>query len=285
MSGLTREVVRAALAGEFDVIHCHADHWAFAISSLTGVPVLHTMHGRMDDPDHRPVYSRCDECCLVSISDSQRSPVPGATWVATVYHGLPLELFSFRAKADEPAFALFLGRISPEKRPDLAIDVARRAGIPLKIAAKVDPKDRDYYERDIAPRIRECSGVEYLGEVDDARKADLLGRAQALLFPIDWPEPFGLVAIEALACGTPVVTRPCGALPELIEDGVTGFLRTDLEELAGALVRSAELDRRRCRETFERRFSRERMVADYERLYAALMTETAARRPGLRLAA
>lgn len=285
MSGLTREVIQSGLAGEFDLIHCHTDHWAFPISSLAGVPVLHTMHGRMDDPDHHPVYSRCDECCLVSISDSQRTPVPGATWVATVHHGLPVEMFPFREKADEPPFALFLGRISPEKRPDLAIEIASKVGMPLKIAAKVDPKDRDYYEREIAPRIRECPGVEFIGEVNDEQKAVLLGRATALLFPIDWPEPFGLVAIEALACGTPVITRPFGALPELIEDGKTGFIRSDVEALAEALARAPELDRAACRATFERRFSRERMIEDYERLYASLVADVSARRPRLRLAA
>ena len=285
MSGLTREVIQAALSGEFDLVHCHTDHWAFPISSLAGVPVLHTMHGRMDDPDHHPVYSRCDECCLVSISESQRTPVPGATWVATVHHGLPVDMFPFRERPDEPPFALFLGRISPEKRPDIAIDVTRSIGMTLKIAAKIDPKDREYYERDIAPRIRESSNVQFLGEVDDQEKANLLGRATALIFPVDWPEPFGLVAIEALACGTPVVTRPFGALPELIEDGKTGFIRKDVDALADALGRARELDRTACRAAFERRFSRERMVEDYERLYSSLVADTSARRPRLRLAA
>ena len=283
MSGLTCEVLRSALAGEFDLIHCHADHWTFPISSLSPVPVLHTMHGRMDDPDHFPLYDRCGECRLVSISENQRSPVPRASWVATIHHGLPLEAFRYREKADEPPFALFLGRVSPEKRPDIAIDVTRRAGMRLRIAAKVDPKDRAYFEREIEPLLRESSHVEFLGEVDDATKEDLLGRARALIFPIDWPEPFGLVAIEALACGTPVVTRPCGALPEIVEDGVPGFLRREPAELAEALARAVELHRAACRSAFERRFSRERMVEDYERVYTELLGAT--RRPTLRIAA
>jgi glycosyltransferase involved in cell wall biosynthesis len=284
MSGLTREVIQSALAGEFDLVHCHTDHWAFPISSLAGVPVLHTMHGRMDDPDHHPVYSRCGECRLVSISDSQRTPVPGATWIATIHHGLPPEVFPFREAPDEPPYALFLGRIAPEKRPDLAIEIARRAGVKLKIAAKIDKKDREYHEREVAPLVRESPFVEFVGEVDDAAKVKLLGGAVALLFPIDWPEPFGLVAIESLACGTPVVTRPFGALPEIVEEGKTGFLRYEVEELAEALARARELDRAGCRATFERRFSRDRMVEDYERLYAAIASDTAVR-PRLRLAA
>jgi glycosyltransferase involved in cell wall biosynthesis len=282
MSGLSRTVMQAMLAGEFDIVHCHTDHWAFPLSSL-GLPVVHTMHGRMDDPDHHALYTRVEECSLVSISDNQRTPVPGATWVATVHHGMPVDMFPFRAAAEEPPFALFLGRIAPEKRPDLAIEVARRAGIPLRIAAKVDRKDAEYFESVVKPLLGE--GVEFLGEVDDPTKACLLGQARALLFPIDWPEPFGLVAIEALACGTPVIARPCGALPELIEDGKTGFLRAEKEDLADALAHAHELDRAACRASFERRFSRERMVEDYERVYAALVDGRAARRPALRLAA
>jgi glycosyltransferase involved in cell wall biosynthesis len=270
-TGQVRTVIHEALAGCFDVVHCHVDHWGFAISSLTATPVLHTMHGRMDDSDHHPLYSRAEECLLVSISDMQREPVRGATWVGTIHHGMPLDLFPFSPRAQEPPFALFLGRISPEKRPDLAIEIARRAKIPLKIAAKVDPKDRLYFEREIAPLLGH--GVEFLGEVDDREKTVLLGQAIALLFPIDWPEPFGLVAIEALACGTPVISRPKGALPEIVEEGRTGFLGLSVEDLAQALALAPELDREACRASFEKRFSRERMIEDYERIYEKLVAE------------
>jgi glycosyltransferase involved in cell wall biosynthesis len=281
ISGLVREVIQRAREGEFDVVHAHIDHWGFILSSLAGVPVLHTMHGRMDDEDHLPVYARAREALFVSISDSQREPLLGASWIATVHHGMPRDLFAFSPKAQEPRFALFLGRISPEKRPDLAIDVARSAGMPLKIAAKVDPKDRLYYEEQIRPRLAE-PGVEFLGEVDDREKAELLGSATALLFPIDWPEPFGLVAIEALACGTPVVARPCGALPEIVDHGRTGFLARESSDLAHALEHAHELDRATCRADFERRFSRERMVESYEKIYAELAARSAfAPRPRL----
>jgi glycosyltransferase involved in cell wall biosynthesis len=284
-SGLVRDVVQRANGGDFDVVHAHVDHWGFVLSSAIDVPVIHTMHGRMDDEDHHPLYARAREALLVSISDNQRLPVPDASWIATIHHGMPLDLFEFHPRSEGPRYALFLGRISPEKRPDLAIDVARRAGIPLKIAAKVDPKDRAYFEAVVAPLL-DGPGVEFLGEVDDVEKARLLGGAEALLFPIDWPEPFGLVVIEALACGTPVVARPCGALPELLEDGRTGFLAREPDELAAALSRARELDRAECRDAFERRFSRERMVADYERLYSVLATQrTPASVPRLRLAA
>jgi glycosyltransferase involved in cell wall biosynthesis len=238
----------------------------------------------MDDEDHRPAYARAREALFVSISDSQREPLRSATWIATVHHGMPRDLFEFSPRAAVPRFALFLGRISPEKRPDLAIDVARRAGMPLKIAAKVDAKDREYFEEAIRPRLAEPD-VDFLGEVDDAGKAELLGSATALLFPIDWPEPFGLVAIEALACGTPVIARPCGALPEIVEHGRTGFLARELDELVHALEHAHELDRAECRAEFERRFSRERMVESYEKIYAELAARAPAEVPRLRLAA
>ncbi len=285
ISGLVREVIQRTLAGEFDLVHCHVDHWTFVLSSVLSVPVVHTMHGRMDDPDHHQIYAKAEECALVSISDSQRAPVPNAQWVRTIHHGMPLDLFPFEPRPAEPRYALFLGRISPEKRPDLAIEVARKAGIPLKMAAKVDQSDRKYWETVIEPLIRSGPGIEFLGEVNDEGKAKLLGGATALLFPIDWPEPFGLVSIEALACGTPVVTRPCGALPEIIEDGKTGYLRKEVDGLADALVRSLDLDRRECRAQFERRFARERMVDDYERLYESLVAKHGELRPTLRLAA
>lgn len=283
-SGLVREVAQRALQGEFDVVHAHVDHWGFVLSSLAGVPVVHTLHGRLDDADHHPVYSRASEAVLVSISDSQRTPVPQATWAATVHHGLPLDLFPFSPAPADPPYVLFLGRISPEKRPHVAIDVAQRAGILLRIAAKVDAKDEEYFRQHVEPRLHE-PGVEFLGEVGDEEKARLLGGARALLFPIDWPEPFGLVSIESLACGTPVVARPCGALPEVVEDGRTGFLARSDDELVRALGRVGELDRRECRAAFERRFSRERMVEDYERVYATLARAQAPAPARVRLAA
>jgi glycosyltransferase involved in cell wall biosynthesis len=206
---------------------------------------------------------------LVSISDAQRRPLPEASWTATVLHGLPRALLPFSARPNGDYLA-FLGRISPEKRPDRAIDIATRAGLPLKIAAKVDKPDRAYWETVIAPLVARHDNVEFIGEIDEARKASFLGNARALLFPIDWPEPFGLVMIEAMACGTPVIAWNCGAVPEVIDDGVTGFVVDDEAQALAAIGRLSTIDRTLVRSVFERRFTAERLAADYLSVYRSL---------------
>ena len=256
-------------ARDFDVIHCHVDYLAFPFDGLTPTPTVHTMHGRLDLPHLVPVYRQFRTVPLVSISDAQRAPLEplGVRWAATVHHGLPVERYAF-APRDE-GYLAFLGRISPEKRADLAIEIARRVGLPLKIAAKVDPADREYFERVVEPLLDDPL-VEFLGEIGEADKPAFLGGARALLFPIDWPEPFGLVMIEAMACGTPVIARPCGSVPEVVVDGRTGFLADTLAELADAVKRVDELDRAECRRHVEARFSVDRMAEDYERVYRRL---------------
>ncbi len=251
-------------AGEFDIIHCHVDYLAFPFCRFVSTPVLHTMHGRLDLPFYVDLLREFSDVMLISISNSQRRPVAWANFVATVYHGLPGDLYSFSPEPEN--YVLFLGRISPEKRPDLAIKAAVKAGVPIKVAAKVDAADRDYYEREIRDLLRHPL-VEFVGEVNDSQKNELIGKAMALLMPIDWPEPFGLTAIEALACGTPVIARPCGALPEIVVDSKVGYLRWDLEGLVDAIKRVDRIDRAECRRYFQERFTVERMVDDYERVY------------------
>jgi glycosyltransferase involved in cell wall biosynthesis len=213
----------------------------------------------------------------VSISDAQRRPLPWVNWQGTVYHGLPLDLHTFRPQPGR--YLAFLGRIAPEKRVDRAIAIARRAGIHLKIAAKVDNADRAYFEQQIAPLLKQAGpAVEFIGEVGGPEKDEFLGNALALLFPIDWPEPFGLVMIEALACGTPVVAWRHGSVPEVMEDGVTGFVVDSLEQAVAAVGRVGELSRRRCREAFEQRFSAPRMARDYLRIYRKLLGDRPAAR-------
>ncbi len=255
-------------AEEFDIIHCHVDYFAFPFCRLTNTPVVHTMHGRLDLPFYRDLVREFPDVMLVSISDNQRTPILEANFVATIHHGLPKDLYDFNDDPDD--YVLFLGRISPEKRPDLAIKAAVKAGVKIKIAAKIDVADRDYYERHIKDLMKHPL-VEYVGEVDDRQKNELIGRAMALMMPIDWPEPFGLTAIEALACGTPVIARPCGALPEIVVDGKVGFLRWELEELAEAIKKVDSIDRKACREHFLRYFTVERMVDQYEALFNSIV--------------
>jgi glycosyltransferase involved in cell wall biosynthesis len=228
------------------------------------------MHCRLDQPDLAPVYRYYQDLPLVSISNAQRGPLPEMHWVATVYHGLPQDAFRFDPTPGK--YLAFLGRLSPEKRPELAIEIARRAGIPLKIAAKVDEANQEYFETVIKPLLV-APGVEYLGEIGGVEKQKFLAEALALLFPIDWPEPFGLVMIEALACGTPVIARPCGSVPEIIRDGVSGFVREGIEELVQAAREIGDLQRRNCRDEFESRFTLEHMVAAYEQVYYELLAE------------
>ena len=253
-------------AGDFDLIHCHVDYVAFPFSGLVKTPTLHTVHGRLDLPYLLPVYSQFTRVPLVSISDAQRAPLADidVTWAGTVHHGLAPARFPF---APEPGdYVAFLGRLAAEKQPDVAIEVAKRAGVKLRIAAKIDAADREYFDRVVAPLLDDPL-IEYIGEIGDAEKAAFLGGARALLFPIDWPEPFGLVMIEAMACGTPVIARPCGSVPEVVRPGVSGFVADSVAELVDAVKRIDTIDRARCRHDFERRFSVARMVDDYEALY------------------
>lgn len=257
---------------EFDIVHYHVDYLHFPLSRRSRVPQLTTLHGRLDSPELAPLFREYREMPLVSISNDQRRPLPFANWVGTVYHGLPQDQFRLNPKGGE--YLAFLGRISPEKRPDRAIEIARRAGLPLKIAAKVDRADQEYFEREIKPLL-DHPLVEFIGEINDADKQDFLGGALALLFPIDWPEPFGLVMIEAMACGTPVIAWCCGSVPEVMEDGVTGYVVDSLEGAVQAVRRVEELDRRACRAVFERRFTSRRMAEGYLRLYRQILGQSA----------
>jgi glycosyltransferase involved in cell wall biosynthesis len=252
------------MSREFDIVHFHIDYLHYPLTRRQGIANLTTLHGRLDLPDLVPLYRAFPEMPLVSISDSQRTPLPWVNWRRTVHHGLPENLYGFH---HEPGrYLAFLGRISPEKRVDRAIEIARACGIPLKIAAKVDRVDEDYFNTVIRPLLSDPL-VDYLGEIGDREKETFLGNALALLFPIDWPEPFGLVMIESLACGTPVIAYRRGSVPEVLEEGVTGFMVRNLAEATAAVGKLERLDRRRCREVFERRFSASRMVGDYLSLY------------------
>jgi glycosyltransferase involved in cell wall biosynthesis len=258
----------ARRAHEFDVLHFHIDLLHAPFVRHFKNRTLTTLHGRLDLPDLKPFYSAFPDLPLVSISNAQRAPLPPVNWIGTVPHGLPANLLPASLNA-ENGYLAFLGRISPEKRPDRAIEIAARTGLPLKIAAKIDAVDRPYWEDVVAPLVRANKRVEYIGEIGERDKAAFLGGARALLFPIDWPEPFGLVMIESLACGTPVIAFARGSVPEVIEHGVTGFIVHDIAEAAAAVVRVAELDRKRVRAAFEARFTVERMARDYVTLYKA----------------
>jgi len=261
-------------AGEFDVVHFHVDYLHFPLSRRQRLAHVTTLHGRLDIPDLVPLYQEFREMPVVSISDAQREPLSWANWQATVYHGLPGDLFRFHP---EPGtYFAFLGRISPEKRVDRAIEIAKRVGMPLKIAAKVDLVDEDYFESVVAPLLRDPL-IEYVGEIGDGEKDEFLGNAYALLFPIDWPEPFGLVMIEAMACGTPIIAYRHGSVAEVMEEGHTGFIVTTLEGAIEAARRIPELSRKRCREVFEERFTSRRMAADYLRVYERLAGSKGAR--------
>lgn len=252
-----------AMASQFDILHFHTDYTHFPATRVLRLPTVTTLHGRLDLPDLRPLYQRFDQQPLVSISQSQRAPLGRVNWVGNVYHGLPRNLYHLQTGGD---YLAFLGRISPEKRPDRAISIAVKAGMKLKIAAKVDAVDRVYFESTVKPLLNHPN-VEFLGEINEAQKNDFLGKAYAYVFPIDWPEPFGLAMIEAMACGTPTIAFRCGSIPELIDDGVTGFIVGSEEEAVGALKRVAHLSRARCRTTFERRFTACRMAKDYLNIY------------------
>jgi glycosyltransferase involved in cell wall biosynthesis len=264
-------VYRRAEAGDFDLIHFHVDYLHFPWSRRHRIPQVTTLHGRLDLPDLVPLYREFREMPVVSISDAQRAPLPWVSWVATVHHGLPPDLH--RAGEEPGGYLAFVGRLSPEKGADRAVEIARRAGLPLKVAAKVDRADRAYFEEVMEPLLA-APHVEFLGEIGEAEKGRLLGGARALLFPIDWPEPFGLVTIEALACGTPVVAFDRGAVRELLDDPRAGFVCTTVEEAVAAVARVGELPRRGCRQLFEERFTAARMARDYARLYAGLIGDS-----------
>jgi glycosyltransferase involved in cell wall biosynthesis len=254
-------------AHEFDVLHFHTDMIHFPFFDDIAQQTLTTLHGRLDMKDLPEVYGRWRQFPLVSISDDQRRPIPFANWAGTVHHGLQAGLYqpSFR----RGGYLAFLGRISPEKRPDRAIAIARRAGRPLKIAAKVDQVDKVYFEEKIEPLLHHPL-VDFIGEINDARKSQFLGGAEALLFPIDWPEPFGLVMIEAMACGTPVIAYDCGSVREVVEHGVTGLIVRDEAEAVAATAVVGRLDRALVRRRFEERFSAVAMAQRYLDLYARL---------------
>jgi glycosyltransferase involved in cell wall biosynthesis len=256
-----------ARANEFDVLHFHIDLLHFALFEPIAHRTLTTLHGRLDLADLPEAYRRWSQYPLVSISDSQRAPLAEANWLATVHHGVPADRFSFSPCPD--GSLAFVGRISPEKRADRAVEIARRAGRRLVVAAKVDPVDERYFQAEIESLLG-LPHVHWAGEVGDSAKNTIMGAASALLFPIDWPEPFGLVMIEAMACGTPVIAWDRGSVSEVIDEGVTGFIVRSIDEAVDAVGRVGALDRRRVRETFERRFSAATMSRNYLRLYAAL---------------
>ena len=255
-------------ASEFDIVHFHVDYLHFSISRRQQITHVTTLHGRLDMPDLFPLYQEFRDMPVISISNVQREPLPWANWQATVYHGLRADLYRFRAEPG--SYLAFLGRISPEKRVDRAIEIAKRVQIPLKIAAKVDRVDRKYFKSVIEPLLRD-SLIEVVGEIGDREKDEFLGNAYALLLPIDWPEPFGLVMIEAMACGTPVIAYCGGAVPEIMEEGHTGFIVEELEGAVEAVRRIPKLSRKRCREVFEQRFTATRMANDYVRVYERLI--------------
>jgi glycosyltransferase involved in cell wall biosynthesis len=255
-------------AHEFDVLHFHIDLFHFPLFRSLAARTVTTLHGRQDLPDLRPFYLGFSDMQLVAISAAQRAQIANANVVATVHHGLPATLHK-PIYDPRGGYVAFLGRISPEKRPDRAIAIARAHGVPIKIAAKVDKVDRRYF-RDAVEPLHDVPGVEFVGEINEAQKSEFLGEARALLFPIDWPEPFGLVTIEAMACGTPVLAFRHGSVPEIVEDRVTGRIVDTLEEAVIALPEVMALDRRRVRRTFEERFSASRMAKDYVAVYRAL---------------
>jgi glycosyltransferase involved in cell wall biosynthesis len=256
-------------AEEFDLIHFHLEYLHVPLCQGRCVRNLTTMHGRLDLPYIRPMVDRYREWPVVSISDSQRRPVQHADWLATIYHGIPADLLRFNPEPLE--YLVFVGRIAPEKRVDRAIEIAKRTGMRLIVAAKVSTADQEYFERKIQPLL-DHPLIEFVGEVGDDGKQELLGKARALLFPIDWPEPFGLAMIESMACGTPVIAFRCGSVPEVVDCGMTGYIANDLDEAVRCVEQLDQIDRRVCREQFEKRFTAERMARDYLAVYENLQS-------------
>ncbi len=272
---LLEEVRRRA--DMFDVIHFHNDFMHYPMIRDYPGRTVTTLHGRQDLPDLQPLYRAFADVPLASISNDQRRPLPRVNWRGTVYHGLPRNLLPFTA-APRGGYLAFLGRVSPEKGLDRAVEIAKRTGLDLKIAAKVDRADQAYWDEVIAPLIRATPNAEFIGEIDERDKAEFLGNALALLFPIDWPEPFGLVMIEAMACGTPVIAFRRGAVPEIVDNGVSGYIVGDVAQAVTAVDMLGQLDRGEVRHCFERRFSVERMAQDYLEIYLGLSA-----RPGVPL--
>jgi glycosyltransferase involved in cell wall biosynthesis len=264
---LLMEKVRQ-MADAFDVIHFHLDYWPFSLFSRQRTPFLTTLHGRLDLPELKPIFSRFPDTPVISISDNQRRGLPGANYVQTIHHGLPSNLLTHRREGVQPGYLAFLGRIAPEKGPDRALRIARAAGLPLKIAAKVSAADRAYFDAVIVPMLG--ADIELTGEISDAEKPAFLSGAIGLLMPLDWPEPFGLVMIEAMACGTPVVAFNRGSVPEIIEEGLTGFIVESETEAVAAIGRLDRLSRTRVRDRFDQRFTARRMANDYLDVYAGM---------------
>jgi glycosyltransferase involved in cell wall biosynthesis len=261
-------------AAEFDILHFHLDYYPWSLFSRQATPFVTTLHGRLDLPELEPMFTTFSSVPVISISNAQRRPAPNANWIRTIHHGLPDNLL--RPSTVRPSYLAFLGRIAREKRVDRAIRIAGRCGMPIKIAAKVDAADIDYVEQEVRPLLSERH-VEYVGEITDRDKPDFLGGAHSLLMPIDWPEPFGLVMIEAMACGTPVIAYNRGSVPEIVEDGVTGFIVEDELSAISAVHRLPHLSRQTVRRRFEERFTASRMATDYLSVYRSLVTHRAPR--------
>nr|WP_222858861.1 glycosyltransferase family 4 protein [Paraburkholderia phenoliruptrix] len=266
-----RQLARVAdLAHEFDVVHFHGDPLHFPLTRSLPCKSLTTLHGQLLPMDHGPLFREFSSAPLVSISDDQRKPVPSANWQATIHHGLPTDEFQFQPLPGD--YLLFLGRLMPGKRPDLAVEIAKRAGLPLKMAGKVHPGEREYFAQQIEPLLeRSRDFTDYLGEVGGTLRKELIANARALLFPVEWAEPFGMVMIEAMACGTPVVAFGRGAVPEVLEHSVSGFIVNDVQEAVKAVAQIGTIDRARCRRAFETRFTAARMADDYLRVYQRLI--------------
>lgn len=263
---LANEVLRRV--GDFDIIHSHIDYLLFPYIRMRNACALNTLHGRLDLPDLVPIYQEFSDIPVVSISDSQRKPLTIANWLATVHHGLPKDLYTFIEKPKD--YLLFLGRICPEKRPDRAIKIAEATGNKLVIAAKVDRVDQVYFEEQIKPLLK-SPNIDYIGEVFEHEKNELIGNAKAVLFPIDWPEPFGIVMIEALACGTPIIAFDHGSVSEIIDHEKTGYICSNLDEATQAVELLDKIERKQCRQTFERRFTAKRMASAYLELYTQIV--------------
>jgi glycosyltransferase involved in cell wall biosynthesis len=270
MHMLMLEKVYEEMAGEFDIIHSHLEYLTLPFAARSTTPTVLTMHGRLDTPDYSKILRCYGQMPYVSISDAQRIPVPEINWVRTIYHGYPETLFDFNPEPED--YFLYLGRFSEEKRPDQAIMMARACNVKLKIAAKIDPADKEYFKTRIAPLL-DHPLIEFVGEVDDLQKSVLLRNAKGLLNTIDWPEPFGLVMIEALACGTPVIVRRCGSSPEVVTHGRSGFVCDSRQDFINAIHNIDSISRMACRREFEQRFTLSHMTSSYEKLYRELVSE------------
>ncbi|HEX9465050.1 MAG TPA: glycosyltransferase family 4 protein [Alphaproteobacteria bacterium] len=257
-------------ARDFDLLHFHLDYYPFSLFSRQSTPFVTTLHGRLDLPEHQPVFTAFSSVPVISISNAQRRPLPQAGWVSTVHHGLPERLFT--PQPVTPRYLAFLGRIAPEKGVDRAVSIAKKSGLPLKVAAKVDNVDREYYETQIRPLFQDAN-IEFIGEIGDHQKSEFLSGAVALLMPIDWPEPFGLVMIEAMACGTPVIAYRAGSVPEIVEDGLSGYVVDDEAGALAAVEKLSHLSREKVRRRFEERFTASRMAKDYLKIYRQMIAQ------------